>query len=109
MVGVLVMLLLAQAPAATTEAPILVHENGSNARSREGVLELRGNKGWVRTEHPVLDFELRFEIRALGPDADPGLIVRTWTGRWPQTGYRLTVRTVRPLPVQSARDAHRVR
>lgn len=85
-----------QAPSTSAEGLKLVAEQGSNASFNDGVLELRGTRGWVRFRRPVLDFDVEFEIRAVTPDADPGLIVRTWLGqrRWPSEGYRLTLPTV---------------
>lgn len=39
----------------------------------------------------MLDFTLEFEFRAMTPDADAGLIVRTWISDrdWPERGYRV--------------------
>lgn len=101
MIVLLVILCLVQAPVATTSSPKLVNENGANTRFRDGVWELRGGGGWLRTEHALLDFEVTFEIRALTPEADPGLIVRTWRGwqLWPDRGYRLTLPTGRSMEV----------
>jgi len=81
--------------------PKLTNENGAKASLKNGILELRGGSGWLRTPRPLLDFEVKFEIRALTPDADPGLIVRTWRGweRWPDVGYRLMIPTTTGVDV----------
>lgn len=80
------------------EWPKLLNE-GARASFTADVLELRGSSGWLRTPQPVLDFDVSFEIRALTPDAEPGLIVRTWRGwqLWPEKGYRLTIPAVKPI------------
>ena len=90
----LVLLCWAQAPVATNPPPTLVNER-ANASITNGVLELRGGHWWVRTSRPLLDYDVQFEFRALTPDAEPGLMLRTWvgTGRWPSRGYRLTLPT----------------
>jgi TonB family protein len=82
-----------QSPSSPGAPPRLVNENGAKAHVKDGILELRGGSGWLRTSRPLLDFVLKFEIRALTPDADPGLVVRTWRGweLWPDVGYRLTI------------------
>jgi TonB family protein len=103
MTTLLAILLLSQSLPAAAESPTLVNENRAKAQSRDDVLELRGGDGWMRTEHPLLDFEVRFEIRGRTPDADPGLILRTWTGRqrWPDKGYRLRLPIGTPMDVSS--------
>jgi TonB family protein len=99
----LALLFLIQVPAGAGESPRLVNEQSARAQFRDGVLELRGGSGWMRTQHPLLDFEIAFEIRGRSLDADPGLILRTWTGRqrWPEKGYRLAVPIGRPMDVSS--------
>jgi TonB family protein len=89
----LALLCWTQTPSSPSAPPKLVNEQGAKASVKDGVLELRGGSGWVRTSRPLLDFVVKFEIRALTPDADPGLVVRTWRGweLWPDVGYRLTI------------------
>jgi TonB family protein len=89
---------LFQTVAPASAPPRLVNEN-ANVRATDGVLELRGGRGWLRTERPLLDFEVTFEIRALTPDADPGVVVRSWRGwqLWPERGYRFTIPVGTPI------------
>jgi hypothetical protein len=49
----------------TTErsSPMLVAE-GANHSMTDGVLELRGSRGWLRTSSLHVDFWLTFEFRA---------------------------------------------
>ena len=81
----------------------LVPAGGPNYSLRDGILELRGGRGWVRTDRLFLNFRAAFEYRPLTPDADPGVFVRSWVsaqrfGDWRVWGYRLR------LPTASAGD-----
>jgi hypothetical protein len=82
----------------------LVAENGPLYLHRDGVLELRGSRGWLRTKGVYLDFKLSFEYRPMTADADTGIVVRSWggVGAWPQAGYRLR------LPRSSDEDASKM-
>jgi TonB family protein len=76
----------------------LVPAGGPNYSLRDGILELRGGRGWVRTERLFLNFRVAFEYRPLTPDADPGVFVRSWVsaqqgGDWRLWGYRLRLPT----------------
>ncbi|MEX2661987.1 MAG: TonB family protein [Vicinamibacterales bacterium] len=97
MLGLLIaaVLFLGQDRLGTPEAPSLVAELGARHTLTDGILALKGSRGWLRTRRPVLDFRLEFEFRAMSPDAEPGLMVRTWIGRreWPERGYRVRLPT----------------
>jgi TonB family protein len=82
----------------------LVPEGNPKSSFKDGVLELRGGAGWLRLQNPVLDFDASFEMRALTPEVDLGLVVRTWRGwgLWPERGYRLS------LPLADVADVSRL-
>jgi len=94
----LALLYCGQTSGVPTEPPKLVND-GAKASFSNGILELKGGAGWLRTANPLLDFEVTFEIRALTADANPGLILRSWTGRhnWPDRGYRLAIPSGGPV------------
>ena len=70
------------------------------------VMTLKGSGGWVRTPRPLLDFELRFEFRSATPNADPGLVFRSWIGRnlWPDRGVRLRLPTAAGVTASTLLD-----
>lgn len=80
---------------AATEPLSLAPEYGANYSLKDGLLEIRRGRGWLRTRKVFLDFQLAFEFKTMEPETDAGLLVRTWTGRgrWPRRGYRLKLPT----------------
>jgi TonB family protein len=93
---------LYQAPAA---APALkLFSDGAKFSQKDGVIELRGSRGHLRTSIPLVDFDLSFEFRAITPEVDAGLVLRSFAGwkAWPEAGYRLT------LPTKPPEDAARL-
>jgi TonB family protein len=91
---VAILLCLTQA-ANPARARTLIPEFSPKVSSERGVVSLGGSRGWLRTARPLLDFEVVFEFRALTPDAEPGLMIRTHTDPigWPFKGYRLSLPT----------------
>jgi TonB family protein len=81
-----------------THPTSLVPDDGPQYSFRAGVLELRGGRGWLRTERLFLNFRVAFEFKATTPNADPGVFVRTWvspqrSGFWSVWGYRIRLPT----------------
>ena len=77
----------------------------ANYSSGDDVLEVRGGRGWSRTERLFLNFRVAFEFKATTPDADPGVFVRAWvspqrSGDWRVWGYRIRLRIRRPAAWQ---------
>jgi hypothetical protein len=90
--------LVASAIAAASQKTVSVQlevEGNAKYSHRNGVIELRGGRGWLKSPEPYYDFRVTFEFRATTPDSDAGLVLRTWTGRgeWPDAGYRFTLPT----------------
>jgi TonB family protein len=56
-----------------------------------GLAELGSGPGWLRTPAVYLDFRLAFDFRAISPQSDAGVLVRTWVDgdEWPRRGYRI--------------------
>lgn len=78
----------------TSERTALVPDWDPNYSSADDVLELRGGRGWLRTERLFLNFRVAFEFKATTPDADPSVFVRAWvspqrSGDWRVWGYRI--------------------
>jgi TonB family protein len=93
-VGLLVFVLLVLSSAIQgPETPILVPENGVKATSADGVLDLEGGRGWLRTEQVFLDFQMSLEFRALTAETDAAVLIRTWVARdhWPERGFRIAL------------------
>lgn len=69
----------------------LVAEAGVHSSFRDGVLEIKGGNGWLRTPRLFLNFKVAFDFKVVTPASDAGLMVRAWTGTrgWPAKGYRL--------------------
>lgn len=90
-------------------SPALFAENGANYSLNDGVLELRGGRGWLRTPEIYLDFWFAFEFRTTAPDTDAGVVVRTWTGQgaWPERGYRFRLPVAATVDGASAFEARR--
>lgn len=73
-----------------------------NYSFRDGVLEIRGGGGWLRTPRPFLNFRVTFDFKATSPDADPGVFVRSWVSPqrgadWRARGYRVRL-PISPAP-----------
>lgn len=94
-------LLVGQDPSSKHKQAPVVAEEGVRFSFKEDILEIQRSGGWLRFRRPVADFEIEFEFRAIEPETDAGLLIRTWTGRgeWPQRGYRLN------LPTDAASEA----
>ena len=92
MVAVLVLFSLIQLRD-VPERPKFVPESGPHYSISGDTLELRGARGWLRTDRALVDFDLEFEFRAVTPEIDAGVVVRSWTGNgyWPNRGYRLNL------------------
>jgi TonB family protein len=75
-------------------SPLLVVE-GARHSIADGIRELGPGRGWLRIGRLFLDFRLTLDFRAMTPDLDAGIMVRTWTGRggWPDRGFRIRVPT----------------
>jgi TonB family protein len=73
----------------------------ANYTFRDGVLDIKGGRGWLRIPRVFLNFRVGFDFKSVTPESDAGVIVRTWTGTngWPFRGYRLR------LPIDAASDA----
>src|SRR5215207_2106936 len=86
---------------AEAPSPSVFAENGANYSLKDGVIELRRGRGWLRTSEVYLDFWFGFDFRTTEPDTNAGVVVRTWTGQggWPNRGYRFR------LPVVATADA----
>ena len=98
----LALLLLAPHQEAERPSPMLFAEHDVKySFTKEGILELRGSRGWLRVPKVLLDFWLAFEFRTAAPETDAGVVFRSWTGRdgWPDRGYRFR------LPTSAAPDA----
>jgi TonB family protein len=91
------------------EPPMLYSERGAKYSFREGVLEMQGGRGWLRTSRLHLDFVLGFEFRTTAPDTDMGVLVRSWTGKggWPDRGYRIRLPTAAVADAASVFEARR--
>jgi TonB family protein len=103
MLSILLGLLLVRVTAGEpqlTERTTLVPEGGPRASFQDGILEIRGSGGWLRTPRVFLDFRVAFEFKTTTAESDAGVLVRTWTGagQWPDTGYRVR------LPIDPAID-----
>lgn len=70
----------------------------------DGVLEVRGPEGWLRSIERFADFELVTEFRFMTDDADSGIFVRkpgtqTFRRGWPTESYQVQIRNPRtPSP-----------
>lgn len=68
-----------------------------NFTVEDGVLNVRGSEGWLRSEDRYSDFTLRAEFRFLTDDADTGIYVRAvadseFIRGWPNNSYQIQVR-----------------
>jgi len=62
---------------------MLVPENTSREQFKfaEGVLDVRGGPGWLRTPRVYSDYQLSLEYRAMTPDAEMTIVLRALTSR----------------------------
>lgn len=103
-------------------APLLDPESGISDWQRieaeeeafsleDGVLEVRGDQGWLRSPRLYADFILRLQFRFTEPDADSGIFLRVaeegpdFIRGWPGGAYQVQVRDLsvnqsdNPLPL----------
>lgn len=114
MAGVLLALLLWHVNAGAYQSAhptALVPTDRPNYSFRDNVLEIRGNRGWLRTQQPLLNFRVAFEYQAVTPDAEPGVFVRTWVsaqkgGDWRAWGYRISLPTAAASDLSSLLVGH---
>jgi TonB family protein len=90
------------------EPPSLVVE-GARHSVADGIHELEPGRGWLRIDRLFLDFRLTLDFRAMTPDLDAGVMVRTWTGRggWPDRGFRIRLPTDAAARASSVLMGHR--
>lgn len=87
-------------------------EAEENAFSLEdGILEVRGEQGWLRSPRLYADFILRLQFRFMEPDSDSGIFLRVaeegpdFFRGWPGGAYQVQVRDLSvnqsdsPLPL----------
>lgn len=101
--GVILALLLLCGNAGQSPKPepvSLVAEGNPRYTVHNGVIELDGSRGWLRTRSLFLNFRTTFDFKVTAADADPGVLLRTWTGEggWPGKGFRVR------LPANSFTD-----
>ena len=48
------------------DTPSLVAENGADYSIKDGIHELGGGQGWVRSQRLYLNFKVRFDFRTFG-------------------------------------------
>jgi cytochrome c len=65
--------------------------NGGKFTAVEGVIQLNGGGGWLRSEQEYGDFTLRFEVRWLKPRQDSGIFLRASKAgkNWPDRRYEV--------------------
>ncbi len=65
--------------------------NGGKFAANEGVIQLRGGSGWLRSDREFTDFVLRLEVRWLKPRQDSGIFLRaSKEGKnWPAQAYEV--------------------
>lgn len=104
-------MMMAPAWAEETSAPValfdgkslegwtVVHSSGENFQVENGVLRVKGPKGWLRSAKEYGDFVLRVEFRFLTEDADSGVFVRAaapaekaFFNGWPANSYQVQTR-----------------
>jgi len=71
--------------------------SAGNFRMVDGVLEVAGPEGWLRSAEPYADFELVAEFRFMSEDADSGIFVRAlgdseFARGWPNQSYQVQLR-----------------
>ena len=96
-------------------ASMFVSENASRDQFQfaDGVLDIRGGRGWLRTPRIYSDFRLSLEFRPMTPDAEMAIVLRTLTSRDEifEPAYRITVPPVRDAPaaiLRAPKDASRL-
>ena len=100
--GVAALTLIAALYAAPQNPVELIGEGGARFENiGEGVVQMRGSKGWLRMPGVFADFSLKAAFRNVTADADGGLVVRSWLveAGWPTKGYHV------PTSPKVARDA----
>ena len=100
---------LREPPQTEPPLPLFVAENGSSYSFKEGIVELRGGRTWLRTPKIYLDFWLAFDFRVTAPETDAGVVIRSWTSidGWPRRGYRLRFPTDAVADATSLFEARR--
>jgi hypothetical protein len=65
--------------------------NGGKFTAADGVIQLRGGSGWLRSDREYDDFVLRLEVRWLKPRQDSGIFLRaSKEGKnWPDRRYEV--------------------
>jgi hypothetical protein len=72
-------------------------EHADRIAVRRGAIAIAGGTGWLRSDRPYRDFELRAEYRALRKGADSGIFFRAGdestakSPHWPARAYQLEV------------------
>lgn len=82
------------------------------------ILEVRGDRGWLRSPRLYADFILRLQFRFLEPDSDSGIFLRVaedgpdFIRGWPGAAYQIQVRDLSmnqsdsPLPLANVYRHH---
>jgi hypothetical protein len=67
--------------------------NGGKFAAADGMIQLRGGSGWLRTEKEYSDYVLRVDVRWLKPRQDSGIFLRaSKEGKnWPDRRYEVQV------------------
>jgi hypothetical protein len=65
--------------------------NGGRFSAEDGVIKLRGGRGWLRSEKEYADFVLRLEVRWLREKQDSGIFLRASKegANWPDRRYEV--------------------
>jgi hypothetical protein len=65
--------------------------NKAKFEARDGVIQLRGGSGWLRSDKEYEDFVLTLEVRWLKPRQDSGIFLRASKegGNWPDRRYEV--------------------
>jgi hypothetical protein len=78
---------------------VVENTTSNNFTVRDGVLQVEGPQGWLRSERQYGDFSLRVEVRFLTSDADSGVFLRApgpasniFIRGWPANAYQVQVR-----------------
>ena len=78
---------------------VVEHSDGANFSVANGVLQVSGPQGWLRSAEQHGNFSLRVEVRFLTDDADSGIFLRApgpasniFIRGWPANAYQVQVR-----------------
>jgi hypothetical protein len=65
--------------------------NKAKFEAKDGVIQLRGGSGWLRSDKEYEDFVLTLEVRWLKPRQDSGIFLRASKegGNWPDRRYEV--------------------